>query len=343
MKIKILFIILSLLAVVFMFSCSDKDKLEFDSDKTIEGAGEWKDYKEEINTATNTDTTNEESEIADETNNEDSIDVINFGITPWDTEENLRKWWTPILDYLSEQLNVPVLFNLPPDYGTLQKDLAENNIQLASFSPGAFADAIISLGDKIKYIATLEVDESYFYQGYIFTLKTSPINNLADAKGKTMGFTDTGSSSGFKYPVTLLLNKSIVPEKYFSDIFFLGNHDNVLQGVYDGNVDVGATWNGKYNSFNKEHGEPFKIIIKTKEIPFDGFAASQGVSDDLLLRIQTILGEIDGNTKLQDGSPVLIGDEDYNITGFVIRDITFYDVVIDTAKKVNEYLKSTEF
>jgi len=334
---KLFRILFFCLILFFAFGCINHKNLSFDTEATIEGAGEWTEYKNEIAEKLNIE---ENNTIADTSVSEKALTELNFGITPWDKEENLRKWWTPILKYLSEKLNIKVVFNLPPDYGTLQEDLKRNSIQLASFSPSAFGDALLSMPDDMKYVASVEVNEKEFYEGYIFTKKDSKIQSLEDMKGKTIGFTDLGSASGYKYPVALLLGKNINPEKYFSRILFLGEHDKVLQSVFDGNVEIGATFDTKYNVFQTLHNDPFKIVIKTAEIPYDALATSKYVSDGLIEKIINILLEIDENTKLKDGSPVLVRDKSYDITGFTVKNTSFYDVVVETSNLIKEYEKS---
>ncbi|MCP4219863.1 MAG: phosphate/phosphite/phosphonate ABC transporter substrate-binding protein [bacterium] len=263
-------------------------------------------------------------------------DVLNLGEVPWDKEEKLRKFHKRFLQYLGRQLGIEVILNICPDYGTLQKDIEAGNVQIASFTPGAYADALIAIPGKTNYVATLKWHGTYYYKGYIFARKDTPIDTIGQMKDKTIAFTDKGSSSGFKYPVSLFLGKGIYPDTYFSRIFFLGSHRGVLQGVLDGNVHIGATYDRAYKEFEALHNSPFKIIVQTPEIPFGVFAVASGVPQELFLKIRRALVNLDKNTILDDGAPVLEGD--YYLSGFVVKDNSLYDFSVQTSKLITRYL-----
>ncbi|MCP4147560.1 MAG: phosphate/phosphite/phosphonate ABC transporter substrate-binding protein [bacterium] len=266
--------------------------------------------------------------------------VLNLGEAPWDKEEKLRGFHKRFLKYLSQQIGVEVVLNITPDYGTLQKDLEDGNIQIASFTPGAYADALIAIPRKMKYVATIKWHGAYYYRGYIFARKDSKISSIEDMKGETIAFTDYGSSSGFKYPVSLFLAKGLNPDTYFSRIFFLGGHQEVLQAVLNGNVRIGATYDRAFASFQKKNNSPFKIIAKTRKIPFGVFAVSERLPQDLFSKIRKALIELNRDTKLTDGSLVL--ESDYYLSGFIVKDESLYAMVVQTAKLIAKYLAKKE-
>ncbi len=272
-------------------------------------------------------------------NSNKGSEVINFGEAPWDKIEKIEKFHSRFLVYLSEQLEKKVVLNIMPNYGTLQKDLELGNIQIAAFPPGAYVDALLSIPDKMRYLATIKWHGKHSYLGYLFTLKNNPIDSILKMKGKSIGFTEYGSSSGYKYPLSLFLKEGLEPADFLK-IFYLGSHDNVIKGVFNRRVEIGATYDRVYDAFQKKNGNPFKII-KSYRVPFGTFAISTKVSDDLFSKIRKILINFDTKTKFKNGEVVL--KEDYYLSGFIIKDNSLYDNLIKTTKLVNEYNKKNEY
>lgn len=129
--------------------------------------------------------------------------IINFGVTPYESEEVLKAIYNPILEYLSKKTGDKYVFNIATDYKTLISDVKNGNISIANFSPASYVDALKAIPD-IKYIATIgnknpdNNDIEYFYQSYIFTKNDSKIESIQDLKGVDFGFVDEKSSSGYK-------------------------------------------------------------------------------------------------------------------------------------------------
>jgi len=261
--------------------------------------------------------------------------VLNIGEAPWDEVEKIKGFYDNFLVYLSEQLGMEVVLNFTPDYGTLQKDLKSNNIQIAAFPPGAYADALLSISDKMRYIATIKWNGKYYYEGHIFTHKENTVNSIINMKGRSFGFTEFGSSSGYKYPFTILINEGIDPDKYLK-VFYLGSHVNVIKGVFNKRIEFGATYDRAYDLFQEQNGDPFKII-RSYSIPFGVFAASNKISDKMFFKIRKALTGLNKKTKLRSGKLVL--ENNYYLSGFVVKDNSLYDIVIKTIKVINRYKK----
>lgn len=269
----------------------------------------------------------------------DASGHLNLSDVPWTSEENLKKLYSPICRYLGEQLKASVVFNIAPDYGSLQKDLEQDNIQIAIFSPGAYANALREIPDIIRYVATIQWSDSYFYKGYIFTRRDSGISSLADMHGKTIAFTDVHSSSGYEFPVTLFLEKGIDPDRYFSAIFFLGSHDNVLAGVDARNVQIGATNDTSYSIYQRTHHDPFRVILETPEIPYAAVAVRSSLPGPLFKKLQSVFAGLNRTTRLLDGTLVL-QDSPVPISGFAVKNNAIYSVVARMSELNSGYLGS---
>jgi phosphonate transport system substrate-binding protein len=270
-----------------------------------------------------------------------SEEVINFGTTPWETPDKMKKLYRPFIRHLSLKLGKRVRFIVEQDYEALKNDLSSNLIQIAAFSPGAFADVLDKNRNSMIYVASMQKDGAEAYRGLIVVKKDSPYQSLKDIKGKKMGFVDPSSSSGYRYPVALLLQQGIYPEKYFSNVFFLGNHANVTDALMQGTIDVGATYDANLENAQKKHNDGLRILLKTEPIPYDAIVVSRQVGMELAGKLANVLVQINNNTKDEKGQYVMGSEHELiPFSGFKIKSPEFYDVVRTTSSIVRNYEQS---
>lgn len=267
-------------------------------------------------------------------------DAINFGITPWEKPAKLRKMFAPLIQYLSEQLGSRVRFIVSQDYTTLVNDLAGGIAQIAAFSPGAYAVAREKNPDDLIYVATASKAGKDHYRGMIFTREDSAVNSIADLKGKTFGFVEKGSSSGYKFPLLMFLRKNINPYKFFSKVFFLGSHPNVAEAVHLGKVDAGATWDAAFEVAQEKYNQQLKIIVKTPPIPFDAIVVAKKQGKKFALKLRSILTKIGPETKTGDGRQVISSRFDFPYTGWTTRGPAFYNIVTQTNNAIQDFEKN---
>ena len=164
-----------------------------------------------------------------------------------------------------------------PELSLCLNDLKTGAVDITSISPGVYAEMLNQGNNALKYIITVKGPFGDHYFGHIFVRKDSNLKSITDLKGKSMGFVDVGSSSGYKYPISIFLKANILPDNYFSDLFFLGSHDKVVDGVAGGQVTIGATGDQNYLRGIKKYGDIFYTITKTPPIPADAWVAANSV------------------------------------------------------------------
>ena len=263
----------------------------------------------------------------------DQREVLNVGEIPWTTPERLARIYEPICRYLSERLDRQFVFNVSPDYGSLQRDMADGHIQIGIFSPGAFVDAQAAIPDRIRYLATLKIGGSYFYRGYIFARRDSGIRSLHDLKGRSIAFTDQQSSSGYRFPLALLLEQGIEPGSFFSEIYFVGTHEKALDAVFLKKVAAGAAQSTDFMDRPEEWRRQMTILQETAIIPHGALAASTTLPETLLQQLQELLTGLTLQSRLRDGTPV-IQVEPGGERGFIVKDASIYKDVARVTRLV---------
>lgn len=271
-------------------------------------------------------------------------EVINFGVTQFFEPERLKDIFSPLLEYLEQETGKTFVLNIAPSYDALKRDLLAGNLQMVSFSPATYANALTTIPDQMQYIATSsragDMGSRDYYTGVIVTRRDTGISSLDGLRGRSFGFVDTGSSSGYKYPVVLLLKNSINPDKDFSGTFFLGSHDKVIEAVAAGSVDAGATAEFNIIKASEEYGDVFEILARTAPIPNNAWVFSQEVPEEFVHEVQSLLVNLPADAQLPSGEPVFSYKAE--LDGLIQRDPSYYDVIIETAAMLDHYNKSRE-
>ncbi len=248
-----------------------------------------------------------------------------FGITPWQkgqTQDDINHLYRPMLDEVSQKTGDTFLIVSARDYKQMIGFLANGDVDFCSISPAPY---VLARGrnPNIRLVATEltwdkarhELTDSYL--GYFVALKTrEDIRTITDIAQLRFGFVRHESSSGFKYPNSLLRDRGIDYKTYFSHYYFLGSHPRVTDAIAAGSIDAGATWDFNLKQAQTKHGDIFRIIFTTPPIPNLCIAAHSTIPKAKVAEIQRALVEID--PALLKGLPA---------AGYVVRPDSFYDVV----------------
>ncbi|THB79090.1 MAG: phosphate/phosphite/phosphonate ABC transporter substrate-binding protein [Desulfobacteraceae bacterium] len=268
--------------------------------------------------------------------------AMNFGVERFADEKIMDQAFTPLLQYLEEQLNQPFIINYFSNDDEITRHLTEGRLQIAHFSSMAYARSLMTNQPYIQYIATVSDSNSTpsdHYRGYIFTRRENPETTLIGLKGQTFAFVNITSSSGFSYPLMMFLKAGIDPKTFFARTLFLGDHPSVTTGVINKTVYAGATYDGNYNSADKSAGGTLKIIAQTPPIPNEPWVAGKGVTQEFIQQLRDLLVAMDPTTKTANGILAVSKElqEELEVDSFTLRDSSFYDVVIDMLRFTGEY------
>lgn len=211
---------------------------------------------------------------------------IVFGINPFTSPENIRKMYLPILNAVCKAVGHRARTIIVKDYDDLNNGINDAIIDVGWFSPFAYVNAREKSG--VIPIATPMVAGRTTYNGYIIARKDSSIETLSDLKNKHFGYVDVNSASGYLYARHLMGLDGIDPDKDFSKVSFMRNHDNVIKGVLSGELDAGATYNEAIDNLREKRlpTENLKVIKSIENIPKDSIAVSPRIPDELIEKLR---------------------------------------------------------
>ncbi len=253
---------------------------------------------------------------------------LRFGFTPVLSESQMRAEFEPLMTYLSDAIGRKVTLYIATNYGDLRTQIEAGNVDIGSFSPFAYVDAM--RGGKIRIIAQSILDGSATYRGLVIARKDSGLRSVSDLEGKRFAFVDQKSTSGYVYPRAMLVEKGVDPARYFKDTFFAGSHDKVIAAVLERQADAGAIYDGSLG-VAKAKGVPVDDLVtlsSTDPIPHDAIAVQIGLDGTLIKKIQAALVDLDKSP----AGRAIIANSKKKLTGHVLADDTLFDVVRRTAK-----------
>lgn len=145
-----------------------------------------------------------------------------------------------------EVLGVETKLFAPADYNGVIQGLLGGTIDMAWLGASGYAKTYLEDSDAVEPIL-VKVNEDggigYFSIG--IARKDSGIKSLQDMKGKTFGFGDPNSTSGYLIPsieIPRATGASMESGDYFGEVKFTGGHEQTIVAVNKGDVNGGVTW-----------------------------------------------------------------------------------------------------
>jgi phosphonate transport system substrate-binding protein len=129
------------------------------------------------------------------------------------------------------------------------------------------------------------------YTSRFYVRKDSGLKTLEALRGKTIAFVDPGSTSGYVYPMVMLMKKGLVtnrdPKTFFKDAMFAGTHEAALLALLNGSVDVVASFDLAPQQYLKEKERIDRIthVAETDPIPEAGMCVREGLDPALVRKI----------------------------------------------------------
>lgn len=216
-----------------------------------------------------------------------------LAVNPYRTTPELQVIHAELIDYLEKALQREIVFVVSKDYNHLISLIEQGSVDIASISPKLFATLRLR-EPEAHYLATIKFADKQgnvrsSYHSLIVTLSDSSIQTLADLKGKSFGFTDVDSTSGYLYPRFMMRQNGIDPAKELGKIYMLKKHPKIIQALFEKSIEAGAVVDGVYRALPKVEKEKIRILATSEEIPYDLMIASKQMDEALVTKIRALL------------------------------------------------------
>lgn len=218
---------------------------------------------------------------------------------------SMSAWFTTKTEVQTE-----VVTTLPSEEAGVA--LLNGDVDVAQLSPYACVQVAERSAD-VALLAASVAQGTTTYASYLVTRADSDIDTPTAARGRKLAFTHPWSASGFLFPWASLRRQGFAPADDFQ-VSFTGDHDDALDAVLEGKVDVAAVSSDTLVSRNVLGiAGPVRIVAKTGRVPYDCIAARRSLGDRALHRLRRAFFEL--SILSPEGRAVL---RDYGlVNGFV--------------------------
>ncbi|HVQ75236.1 MAG TPA: phosphate/phosphite/phosphonate ABC transporter substrate-binding protein [Candidatus Binatia bacterium] len=250
---------------------------------------------------------------------------LHLVLTPSQKPTDLLAAGEEFAQVLGRLAGIPLRVTVASDYAAVIEALRNRTADLAFVHPGGYV--LASREAKARIVARNLWHGKSSFTSRLYVRKDSGLQRLEDLRGKTIAFIDPASSSGYIYPMVLLIQRGLVtnrdPKTFFREVVFAGSHDAGMRALVNGHVDALASFDMAREQYLRDPAERERIawIAETPPIPEAGIAARHGLDPAVVARVRAAL--------LQMRGPAYAGvlKRLYDIDGFEPAEDRDYDPV----------------
>jgi len=176
-----------------------------------------------------------------------SLKQIAIAFVPGDDPSTFFQKNNDLFAYLQQTLGAKVTGTVGANYTAVITAMQNKKIELASFGPFSYILAHQNANAQCFLLGQTRDGKLATYNSLIIAPADSPIQTLADIKGKSFSFVDPASTSGHLVPSYTLLTKGMLKETDYKPIY-AGNHPASYQAVANKKVEAGAVASDIYMS-----------------------------------------------------------------------------------------------
>jgi len=214
---------------------------------------------------------------------------LTFAVVPAENATGVSDRYAGFMDYLSKELGVPVKLRIANDYAAVIEGQRAGNIQIAYYGPASYSKAYLTGVKTEPFVTTRNNDGAIGYYSVIYVKADSAYKDIHDLKGKTIGFVDPNSTSGYNAPRFYLHKNGIDVDSFFGKSIITGSHENGIIALDKGTVDCAADWWNADNDSNLTRmvnkgmakKDDFRIVFKSDLLPGSPYAYLTDLPADL--------------------------------------------------------------
>ena len=246
-----------------------------------------------------------------------------LGIHPYLKSEVLQRRFSPLAEYLSEQLGVPVMVKIANSYQHHIRAVGGDHIDIAFLGPSQYIYVTGQYGLK-PLLVRMETNANPTFRGHIVVQNDSPIISMEQLRGKLFAFGDPKSTMSSLVPQAMLKQSGIGLDG-LAGYRHYSNHDNVAITVLAGDADAGGV---KEEVYHKYQDQGLRSLMPSPYISDHVFVTRSTMPVNEVERIAATLKGIRGEKRVaQLLKPIKAG-----MTGLVSVSDSDYDSLRDLLK-----------
>lgn len=257
-------------------------------------------------------------------------DSFRFGLTPVFLTNDLELL-DKLRSYLSKKMGGPIELVTRRTYQEITALLLSGQVHSAWICGYPY----VQYRSELDLVATPLWLGRPLYQSYLIVGRDRPVDNWTGLRGDIHAFSDPNSNSGFLVTRTLLAKNGLLPEQFFSRVFFTYGHRNVIRAVSKGLAQSGSVDGYVWEVVRQTEPalvEGTKVIRRSEWLGFPPVASAKTLArDERVRRFQDALVTMNED---EEGNEVL---EMLRLDGFAMTEPSLFDPIAAEMEFVRQF------
>ncbi|MBN2980847.1 phosphate/phosphite/phosphonate ABC transporter substrate-binding protein [Cohnella algarum] len=267
--------------------------------------------------------------------------TLTVQFVPSQNADTLEAKAKPLEKLLSDQLGIEVKVSVSTDYNTIIEAMASKQVDVGFLPPTAYvlakekgAAEVILQAQRYGIDDATGAETTELVNGYksmIIVKKDSPIQSVADLKGKKIAYQNVTSSAGYVWPAAALMDAGLDPLNDVEPITVKG-HDQGVIAVLNGDVDAAAIFQDARNTVKNDYPTVFedtRVLTFTEFIPNDTISVRSDMDPAFIEKLKAAFIAIG---KDPEGGQIIF--DIYSHRGYVESEDSIFDIVREYNEKV---------
>lgn len=213
-------------------------------------------------------------------------ETLYIAVIPAQSSQQQAEQLKALAEYLENSLKRKFKIQIQKNYETAVNLLVTEQVQIAYLGPLTYVKAK-QLNPNIEpIVAPITKVSGRPWHTSIIIANSAKIKTVKDLEKKRFGFVSQSSTTGFLMPYVEFFKKAgIEPDKYFSEVKFIGSHDQALAALIAGEVDAIAVHEEAYfkaQQENKINQNKYVKIWESSPLPTEPIVVSSKLHPKLI-------------------------------------------------------------
>jgi len=209
-----------------------------------------------------------------------------FGVHPYLHATTLVERFTPLTEYIEEQLGYKIHIRVATTYQDHIDAINQGYVDFAFMGPASYIK--LTQDKNYSLLGRLSFSGKSTFRGVIFSRKDSPLTSIKQLHKHDFAFGDPNSTLSSRVPQRILADAG-VRLKDLNNYSHLKNHHNVALAVLMGKYNAGAI---KEEVYHEYESRGLKVLKWTPDIPSHPFVASSNMTTQQVKQLQKLLHNI---------------------------------------------------
>lgn len=199
--------------------------------------------------------------------------TIVFTYTPVEDPAVYEKVFKPFTDHLAQCTGKRVVFYQVQSNAAEIEAMRSGRLHVGGFSTGPTAFAV-NIAGAVPFAVKGDAKDWQGYNLIVVVKKDSPIQTMADLKGKRVAHTSPSSNSGNLAPRALFPGLGVKPDADYK-VLYSGKHDQSILGVRSGDYDAAPVASDVFHRMatrGQIKEDEFRIVWRSQKFPTSSFA-----------------------------------------------------------------------